>query len=402
MPRSKFIIVLALLLLLTAPVAAAEAQSPPSFGEGSVVVFDDMASSDGALVSLTGVDSPPEGKEYVAWLAEDEQVGFLNLGTLEVGDDGSVSHTFGSESDGYTGDSLIATYSGWAISIEDAGSSPSMPSGRGAVSDTFSESSLEDIRALSASVSGLKTQLELASVHANLARDSETLDELKMHAQHAISIIEGAEGANYDAGQDPGDGVGALAYAAAAKAAANALSAAAEEDSAMAMYAPLAATSADSAATRAMAARDAALEAIAQGDLGVAGIFIGPGGNTLLSLLNAASNGFDTDGDGMLEVANGEGGANHANRDTQMALALSATPGSLPDLATPTPLPTPTPTATPVPPTPTPTPIAPQAPGLPKVGDQSAPIALQISLLAAAAALLAIGGATAVRRNRGR
>ena len=127
MPRSKFLLVLALLLLLTVPTAVVMSDGH-GLGEGSATVFDDAGMSDGLEVSLMGVTAPDAGKEYVVWLVAEEQSAFMSVGALNVGEDGSASLTFDSGSAGYTGDNLIATYSGWAISVEDAG--PHQPAPR--------------------------------------------------------------------------------------------------------------------------------------------------------------------------------------------------------------------------------------------------------------------------------
>ena len=396
MPKSKFLLVLALLLLLAVP-ATVVLSDGHGLGEGTATVFDDAGMSDGLEVSLTGAAAPDAGKEYAVWLVAEEQAAFLRVGTLSVGEDGSASLTFDSSSDGHSGDNLVATYSGWAISIEDAGSPPASPSNQGEASEVFEGDMLGNVRDLVMSMSGLRAQLELASMHAGFAAESDTVEDVMKHSHHVINILEGSGGANYDGSHgDPGDGTGALGYAAMAKAAASAVGGSGEEGSKRAMYSAMANTAAANAEMYAMMARDAALSAAAQDDVDLAKIFVGPGGRTAISLLEAATYGFDADGDNMVEGDMGEGGAMAAYSQAQMAVSWSVKAGGLPDLATPTPPPTPVPTATPVP-TPTPTPPQqPTAPGLPGVGDNTVSPVILMAIMAAAA-LLVIGGVVSIR-----
>ena len=387
MPRSKFLLVLALLLLLAVPTTVVVAQMS-ALGEGTATVFDDAGMSDGLKVSLTGVSAPASGKEYAVWLTDAKQTALLRVGTLDVGDDGSASLTFDSGSDGYNGDNLLDTYVGWAISIEDAGSSPDRPANQGEVSEVFDEYMVGQMRTLVMSMSDLKAQLEVASMHAGLAVGAETIEDVKSHAQHVVNVIEGSDGANYDdGGGDPGDGAGVLGHVDTAKAAASMVGASGEDGSTRAMYASKAHTSATNAAMYAMMARDAALSALAQDDVDLAKIFVGPGGKTVISLLEAASNGFDANGD--TEIGEGEGGAMQGYTEAQMTVSWTARAGGLPALPTPTPMPTATPTPTPLPPQPT-------APGLPGVGDNTASPVVLLAIIVAAAALLTVGGAISI------
>ena len=446
MPKSKFLVVLALLFLLTVPITVAEAQTPPitdpdelGTGTGTAVFYDNISQSDGVHVQMSDVTAPAEGKEYVAWLVGAEPYDmFMRLGVLNVMADGSVDEMF---SDPEMDMNLLAGYDGWIITIEDAGSEAMTPSSRGVRSHIINADALTNIRQLAQSLTNLSGQLEVALVHARLAAESETPGDLMAHARHVINIIEGAGGENYDAGHgDPGDGMGALTHAADSKAAAMATGVTAEEESTMAMHAAQALISAGNAEGWAMKARDAALMALTQDDIVLARIFIGQAdgtgdsGNSVVSFLHVAENGFDRSGNREIEPDDAtEGGAMQAYRDAQLAATLSAIQGMLPPLPTPTPTPTPTPvptatptptpvptatptpvptatptpvpTATPTPvptatPSPTPTPLPqPTAPGLPGVGDESVPLVAQIGLLAAIV-LLAFGGVSMIRIRR--
>ncbi len=368
MPRSKFLIVLALLLLLSIP-ATAVLSDGHGLGEGSATVFDDAGMSDGLEVSLMGASAPDAGKEYAVWLANEDQSALLRVGTLDVGEDGSASLTFNSSSADYAGANLIETYSSLAISVEDAGSSPSSPSGQGEASDVFEGSMLEQVRGLVMAMSELRSELKSASMYADMASESESLDDLKGNVEMAVASLDGA-----------------IEQAASASAAAGSVGASGDEGSGRSVHAGLAQTTVENAKMYAMMAKDSAESALDQDDIALAKIFVGPGGSTVVSLVDAALNGFDSNGNTMIEGA--EGGAMHAYRHAQQAVAWSPSAGGLPVLATPTPVPT----ATPIPPP------QPTAPGLPGVGgDTVSPVVLMA--IAAAAGLLVVGGAMSMRNR---
>ena len=149
---------------------------------------------------MSDVSAPPEGKEFVAWLVGGEPYDmFLRLGVLEVGADGSVDEMFCDNETVCTGGNLLAGYDGWIISIEDAGSDASTPSSRGVRSHVIDSVAIGHIRQLAQSLTSLSGQLDAAMVHAMLANNSETLEDVVTHAHHVVNIIEGASGANYDA-----------------------------------------------------------------------------------------------------------------------------------------------------------------------------------------------------------
>ena len=369
MPRSKFLLVLALLLLLAVPTTVVMSDGH-GLGEGTATVFDDAAMSDGLEVSLMGASAPDAGKEYAVWLVAEKQSAFMRVGALSVGDDGNASLTFDSGSDGYTGDNLIATYSGWAISVEDAGSSPAKPTDQGMASEVFEGNMLSNVRDLVMSMSDLRSELKSAAMSADMAAESDSLEDVQSHISSAVESLGGA-----------------IEMADAAGAAASAVGASGEEGSGRSAHAALARTSAANAKMYAMMAQGAAQSALDQDDVDLARIFVGPGGRTVVSLIDAALNGFDANGNTELEAS--EGGAMQGYRHAQQAVAWNVQPGGLPILATPTPEPTATPVPTPLPPQPT-------APGLPSVGGETASPMVLLAILAAAG-LLVVGGAISIR-----
>ena len=403
MNRSKFFAVLAFLFALTAPLAvsvtAAQAQSS-SFGDGAAVVFDDGAVNDGVKIDISGVDAAPEGMEYVAWLVTDDSEGFLNLGTLAV-ENGVVKRAFTSD-----GDNLIQMYSGWAVTVEESGTGESLqkPTNQGVVYDRIGAESIAQIRALDAATRQTSAQLALALACARDAKDADAIEDVKSNAQCVVNLLEGAEGDNYDAsvGASGGDGMGVINHVAAMKTAAEDIADRSEERPELGSHGGSAARAAANAETWTTGARDAALNALARDDVRLAKLFIGPGGRTVINQLEAAENGYDANGDGVLNEGDpSEQGAMHVARATQLAATLKTVSGELPVVTTPTPTPAPTatpePTATPIP---TPTPIPqPAGPGLPGVGGMT-PSASAMAMLLGVALAVAIGGLTALRANR--
>jgi len=416
MSRSKFILLLALLTLLAVPVAV-EAQTPPQAvlisadapaGTGTAVIWDDQSLSDSITTSMAGVTPPAEGTAYEGWLVSDDGEAEMSVGIMTVAIDGSISHTFGSASEGYTGENLITGFNTFVITVEsvpddDPGSSSNVAFGYSVPLDGIAH-----IRHLLSDwpsgsgvgiITNLEAQLDIAIQHAELAAASDTIEDVRNHMHHVINVIEGAEGANYDASfSDPGDGIGVIVHAQDSKHGAFAATAV-PDDKVIAEHALLVEASGANVENWANEARDIALNVIGESNLQLAKIFVGPGGRTVVSTLIAARNGFDADGDGTVGSGASEGGAAQAHVEAQLMATYTLAPGT-PVQVVPTP--TPEPTAEPTP-EPTPEPVAsvpqPTAPGLPGVGDDSVPIAAQLALLAAVV-LLGTGGIFMVRGRR--
>ena len=412
MSRSKFILVLALLLLLAIP-ATLVAQTPELIsaqtpeGTGTAVIFDDQGLSDAIIFTMSGVTAPAAGKEYVGWLVSDDGSKKLNTGTLAVADDGSISHTFDSTSSRYAADNLIHLYDKAVITLEDEGFDGASPVGPAVFNHVIPTGAIVHIRHLLTNwppggVKGILTQLneqlDKAIQHGNLSRNSDTIEKVHQHAYHVINIVEGEDGPNFDASKgNPGDGTGVLAHAANRKHGPFAAGAA-PDDIVVTTHAALVDVNGMNAADWAMLARDTALKVVGTTDITLAKIFLGPGGDTVMSALEAARNGFDANRDGTIGSIAGEGGAAQAYREAQLMATYTLVPGAPPAVATPTPAPVPTVVPTPAP-TATPPPTA--GPGLPGVGDNSVPVAAQLALLAAVV-LLGAGGALMIRGRRAR
>ncbi|MDP6421706.1 MAG: hypothetical protein QF672_10355 [SAR202 cluster bacterium] len=399
MSRSKFILVLALLFVLALP-AAVQAQEPVPVlisvgapeGTGTAVISDGASLGDSVTITMADVTAPDAGMEYVAYLVSDDGAQTLNLGALTVGADGSVSHTFDSSSANYDGGNLIAMYSTLTISSEAEGTDPAAPSGDGVFGDSLPIAGMAHVRHLLISwpadadmgiLPNLQAQLDAAIEKAQAAANSLTIEDVQLNAQAVIDIIEAAD-------------TGVLAHAADRSHAA--LGAAGDPDNTvMAAHAAALDVNGANAEMWAAQARDIAAQVVATSNLTLAKILLGPGGNTVVSTLQAARNGYDSDSDGTIESIANEGGADQAYVEAQMMATYSIVAGPVAPVATPTPVPTatPEPTATPAA---APQPAGPGR-GLPSVGDNSVPLAAQLGLLAAIA-MLGAGGILMIRGRK--
>ena len=178
----------------------------------------------------------------------------------------------------------------------------------------------------------LVSQLDLAITSAQAAKNASTLEEMQAHAQDVINIIEGSSGANYKAGNVNGDGYGILNYAADRSIATQA-SDAVPTDLYITGTSTLVKIDAKNTEDWATLARDIALtNVIGEDELKIAQIFVGPGAGTMISNLEAARDGYDSNKNSSIEAIAGEGGAKQAIRDTQLMASFrlaSVTGGSI-------------------------------------------------------------------------
>jgi len=383
--RFKIAIVFAMLALVTLPAGLAQAQDETT---GTAVIWDNLALSDAITYAMANVTAPAEGSVLVGWLVSDDDETKLNTGAMTVATDGSISHSYTSP----TGQNLIHTNDKVIITLEAAADAEAAsPQGPAMFSHLIPADGIAHIRHLLTNwppgadngiLTDLKKQLDTAIQHANLAKNSTTLDALRSHAHNAINIIEGTDGANYDASfGDPGDGLGVLAHAANRKHGPFA-SGAAAGDAVIVAGALLVDVTGKNAADWATLARDIALnDVLATDNIALAKIFLGPGANSVISTLEAARNGFDADDDGTIESIAGEGGAEQAYVQAQLMATFTLLPGP--------------------PPTPAGAGAVGPSIGLPSVGDASVPPLAQFGLIAAIV-LLGAGGALIFRERRSR
>ena len=397
--KSRIIALLALFsLLLALPVGTGLAQSE---FEGTAVIYDDAASSDAIAIEMKNVPAPSNGTVLVGWLIDDSGNIKLSTGPMEWSD-GTVSHTFDSSSSRYTGANLIRDYSLFVITEETAGTDPDDPAGPPVYHYEQPAAALAQIRNLLADfpegsgsgiLANIMGQLEIARNEATLGKLETTADGAKTRGKRVLNVLEGAQGANFDAAAgNPGDGIGAITHLA---------------DTGQIGAARQAAPGVEDIADHGAKAEITAANTVSYVNLAVERILslVLPAANqgdasrhmaNIEGLMNNALTGLDANGDGTKEPVAGEAGLDETYRQVQMMATYAIQVGGPP---TPTPTPTPippTPTPTPVPPTPTPTPEP------PATGDMSVPALTQMALLLGG--ILLIGGAfvfVATRREEG-
>jgi serine/threonine-protein kinase len=213
---------------------------PPSAGPSALALVKDS----GLTLVLPGVQPPPAGSSYHAWLLGGEGVAPLNLnraGQVELL--GSELHVTYSDP---TTHNLLAGYQILVISLEPEGSALLGPGQvlftGGAAAETASLVRLADEvhrdMTVQAELPGLlERQFGHFFSHAGYALEAFAVDNLiggKTHSEHCLNILEGKEGelfGDYDGNNradNPGDDVGAIPYLRLLEAAANG-SAAADE-----------------------------------------------------------------------------------------------------------------------------------------------------------------------------
>ena len=163
--------------------------------------------------------------------------------------------------------------------------------------------------AMETTASNLEAQLNVAITHANLAKNQTTIEGVHQHLEHVINAIEGLSGANYGdlngdgTTEDFGDGIGVVGHATTLAAQADAAASALPDDEDFVAITTAISTGADNAATKAGSARDIALDILNTTSLSTAGTFLGPGGNTVISDINAALNGSVALGDTAVQAS---------------------------------------------------------------------------------------------------
>ena len=313
MSRSRLVILAALVALMAVPVGTVLAQEEPAT-EGTALIWNNVAFNDAITYAMTNVPAPPEGTEYVGWLISDDGAIKLSTGPMALADDGSINHTFDSESNRYTGENLIQNFSTVAITPEVIGADPDEPAAAPLFVDQVPLWAMAHIRHLLSDwlpgsgsgigiLNNLNDQLEAALTHANLALGSADLDGIRTHTWHVINIIEGPDGDNYDISfGDPGDKVGVVTHAQNRKHGGFAAGTVPGDEivNTNAERVDIAGANAEAFALQ---ARDNALtKVLPQTDMALAKLRLGG----VTSLLESALDGLDADADGAIEYIGGD------------------------------------------------------------------------------------------------
>ena len=345
-------------------------------GTGTAIISDGAALGDTVTIAMENVTAPAAATALEGWLITDDGAVKLSTGIMTVETDGTVAHTFVSAD----GENLITNYNKFVVTVEPVPDTDPEPSGVFAFSHRVPLAAMAHIRHLltdwppgsgAGILTNLQTQLQTALTHAQLAIDSSTLEAVQLHTHHVINIIEGTDGANFDASfGNPGDGLGVILHASDRK---HATFAAGEapDDTVIAAHAALVEASGANAEARAISARDHALVSLAQGSLFSAKLQLNP----VIGFLNSALHGLDSDADGTVSSAGTEGGADQAYVEGQLMATYTLAVGGL-------------------------APVGPELGiGLSNTGDESVATMALIALAAAAATMLG-GSALVLKRRR--
>ena len=141
-------------------------------------------------------------------------------------------------------------------------------------------SQVQAASAMDATLASLKTQVSQALTQANLAKSATTLEDKKSYAAKASNIISGT------------GGVLEIASAASTQAQGALDSATASEDADSIAHTTTINNAITNVSTWSAVSRDAAGQVSSAGSSSLADIYIGPGGNTLISGLEASLNGW--------------------------------------------------------------------------------------------------------------
>jgi LPXTG-motif cell wall-anchored protein len=302
---------------------------------------DDAANSDKMTVVLTDFAALDSNQAYEGWLVSDDGNDKLSLGIWELDASGGGVFTFTSP----TGDNLIDKYDKLVVTIEPVPDNDPGPSSDVAGSDMIPSGSMAHIRhvisAWAPSVDGVglnvgaRSQAVTALAHANLANDAANdgdLDGAKNHAEHVVNIIEGSEGANFGdlnddgSAQNPGDGFGLLVYAGDGGKHAGFAMGTDDADAEVLLHGQHVVDTQANVVGWATMVRDQALDVLGATDLPMAQTYTA----MMVDYATNALEGFDANGNGVVQPITGEGGAQtayvHGQLMAQFNLAVSGPP----------------------------------------------------------------------------
>lgn len=302
MSRTKVVPVLVALGLVSLLISlgAALAGNHP----GTVRIMDTGDGlSNSAHIMFNDIPALAPTEAYEGWLVGAPD-GPVSTGILERDANGNINQAYVG-----AGENLLGTYNTFVISVEPVPDSDPLPAADKPYAHTIPAGALAHIRHLVYSlpgnpvytrgfyagqdlpkgiVVGLKDQTADALKHAGFAAAAGNIGGVQTHACHVVNILEGLEGANYDAScVYAGDGFGALKYAADIKHAGFAASAA-PDDPVIVANAQIATDAANASKAFAESARDAALDAGATSDADVARLFINNAVSDLQNAMNGA------------------------------------------------------------------------------------------------------------------
>ena len=192
---------------------------------GFAFIRDGQARNDEVEVSLSGLPADTGGDLHL-WLTGDGDP--LSLASVQPAADGGAGYVFTDPA----GSNLLAQYSGFLVTVETSGSTPTVPSGQTLIQNAIPAGALAPVRQLlvasddapegQAYTIGLIRMSEELYRHAKAVNGAAVIgdfDGMNRHIEHMLTLIQGQGGPDYrdfDGDgpiHDPGDGYGILTYA---------------------------------------------------------------------------------------------------------------------------------------------------------------------------------------------
>ena len=194
MRKSRFLIALGLIILMSLPLAIAYADEHGYSGTGTAVVSDGGAMSDTVTFSMSGVSVPESGMAYEGWLVNSRSDEKVSTGLMTVMPNGSMSHSW-SDPDGAN---LLALYDTVMITVEPVPDDDPAPSDVIAFINTLPSDLLDPVRELvvgeQAVVPMLQAQISAAMGKVRDAQAADTPDALHSATQEVVDIIDAEDG----------------------------------------------------------------------------------------------------------------------------------------------------------------------------------------------------------------
>ena len=194
MRKSRFLIALGLIILMSLPLAIAYADEHGYSGTGTAVVSDGGAMSDTVTFSMSGVSVPESGMAYEGWLMNSRSDEKVSTGLMTVMPNGSMSHSW-SDPDGAN---LLALYDTVMITVEPVPDDDPAPSDVIAFINTLPSDLLDPVRELvvgeQAVVPMLQARISAAMGKIREAQAADTPDALHSATQEAVDIIDAEDG----------------------------------------------------------------------------------------------------------------------------------------------------------------------------------------------------------------
>ena len=314
--RTKTLIIMTALMVSVLMPATIFAESE-TITYGTAIVQDDQATNDSIVINMSGVAPAADGTAYNAVLVSASGTSSLNLGEVTVvqpvihgviQETGNINFTFDSNSTGYDGSDLLASYSRIKLTNGSGGDT--------AYSDNVPADAAAYVNLIIADLNSLDGLLTSALDGAVYAQASADIAEIKTSISNAMANV--------------GE-VTTLTDQIAANAAA-AVEADAEDSNLAEGSAGVVATAGNIAAWLKAAKETADTDVAEQTNATVANIFVGK----IVNELSAAKSGWDSNTDGTISSTTGEGGSAQARLSTQQMATLTFEAKDLPGSETST------------------------------------------------------------------